>query len=79
MPFRPFGRVDSLNLDTSFPDLPSRTSTTEQPEAELLQPLGEGKEAGFVVHREKGWCEIRSVTPLEQPKTHQWELGTWWM
>lgn len=48
-------RRDALDGKASLPDELGGSSRSEEPEAELVQTLGEGQETGLVVDRKEGW------------------------
>jgi hypothetical protein len=52
---------DLLNINTGIPDHPSRSSTSEQPESGLLEPLGKRQKTGLVVYRQKRWAVSETV------------------
>jgi hypothetical protein len=46
--------LNPLNLDTGLSDHFGSTSTSQQPKASLLEPLGKREQASLVIDREKG-------------------------
>lgn len=50
-----------LDLHTGLSNHLGRTTAAQEPEAELFQAFGEGKEASLVVDGEKGWGGVNAA------------------
>lgn len=54
--------IYSLNVNSRLPDHPRSSTAAQQPEPELLEPLGEGQETILIIDgKQRCWVSLRPI------------------